>query len=371
MPKIFISYRREDSELITGRIYDRLESRFGRKNVFRDMDSILLGVDFRERISGAVGDCDVLLAIIGTHWLDVCYREGTKQGHRRLDDPDDFVNLEIRSALTRGIPVIPVLVGGARMPRDQELPEGLVELAYRNATEVASGQDFHHHVDRLIQGIGHVVPRRRTWAGPGQAVRAFLSRRWAMLGVAMVSALVLSAGLWVLLLMVSSPKGGGTGTSGHGRGDVAVTEKGKADGLAFGEWTIILNTANGDDYARQLESLGAILTIPDPNNHKNYLVIRDLRQRPAQPKPEDVSKLRLFWSKDDRPDSLKHLSAALGLNPIPSHVIVYFPDEFQEKLRQRALNFLGLKAEQIKFTTFEVRLIGGTYEPVVKKQDRK
>jgi hypothetical protein len=109
MPRIFISYRREDSELITGRIDDHLASHFGRRNVFRDLDSILPGVDFRTNISETVGNCDVQLVMIGPQWLTVSHREGARQGQRRLDDPDDLVRIEVESALARGIPVIPVL----------------------------------------------------------------------------------------------------------------------------------------------------------------------------------------------------------------------------------------------------------------------
>src|SRR5947209_12396451 len=123
MPKIFISYRREDSEHIAGRIYDRLEPCFGRDNVFLDIDTIPFGVDFREHLDQAVGRCDVLLAVIGERWLEVRFKDGPKEGQRRLDDPTDFVRIEIESALARGIPVIPVLVGTARMPDYLELPD--------------------------------------------------------------------------------------------------------------------------------------------------------------------------------------------------------------------------------------------------------
>jgi formylglycine-generating enzyme required for sulfatase activity len=154
MPKIFISYRREDSEHITGRICDHLEARFGHENVFLDVNAIPFGVDFREHLDRAVGQCGVLLAVIGEQWLDVRHREGAKQGRRRLDDPADFVRIEIESALARGIPVVPVLVGRADMPGEEELPQGLLrKLAYRQAAEVRSGRDFRDHVDRLIRGI--------------------------------------------------------------------------------------------------------------------------------------------------------------------------------------------------------------------------
>jgi formylglycine-generating enzyme required for sulfatase activity len=157
MPKIFISYRREDSEHVTGRIHDRLEPRFGRENVFLDVDTIPFGVDFREHLERAVSKCDILLAVIGDGWLDIRFKEGTRQGQRRLDDPGDFVRIEIESALARGIPVIPLLVGRANMPGQQELPEVLRQLAFRNAAEVRSGRDFNDHVERLIRGIEYLA----------------------------------------------------------------------------------------------------------------------------------------------------------------------------------------------------------------------
>ncbi len=153
MPKIFISYRREDSEAIAGRLYDRLEVHFGHDNVFIDIDNIPFGVDFRQHLDQAVSRCDVLLAVIGEQWLEVCHKDGANQGQRRLEDASDFVRIEIESALARGIPVIPVLVGKATMPANARLPQSLKELAFRNAAEVRPGRDFRDHVDRLARGI--------------------------------------------------------------------------------------------------------------------------------------------------------------------------------------------------------------------------
>ena len=156
MFNIFISYRREDSEAHAGRIYDRLVSHYDEKAVFMDVDAVPLGVDFREHLDQAVGKCNVLVVIIGEHWLEVCFKDGPKQGQRRLDDPTDFVRIEIVSALNRGIPVIPVMVGKASMPDEAALPDCLKKLAFRNAAEVRSGRDFRDHVNRLIRGIEHL-----------------------------------------------------------------------------------------------------------------------------------------------------------------------------------------------------------------------
>jgi hypothetical protein len=153
LPTIFISYRREDSEQVTGRIDDHLVARFGRDRVFLDVDAIPFGVDFRKHLEKAVAQCNVLLAVIGEQWLDIRYRAGPKQGQRRLDDPTDFVRIEIQTALNRDILVIPVLVGKATMPREEDLPDMLKPLVYRQAAEVWFGRDFRVHVDRLIDGI--------------------------------------------------------------------------------------------------------------------------------------------------------------------------------------------------------------------------
>jgi hypothetical protein len=143
--RIFMSYRREDTAYAAGWLYDRLEDTFTEGQVFKDIDSIQLGDDFVEAITGAVQSCDVLLALIGNSWLTVT----DEKGRRRLDDPDDFVRLEIEAALSRNVRVIPVLVDGARMPRAEDLPGGLVKLARRQALELNPGS-FEFDTSRLL-----------------------------------------------------------------------------------------------------------------------------------------------------------------------------------------------------------------------------
>lgn len=145
-PGIFISYRRSDSADITGRIDDRLRARFGAKNIFKDVDSIPLGVDFREYVDAQVSQCQVLLAIVGDAWLE-------PKESPRLNQERDLVRIELESALGRKIPVIPVLVGGADIPSEQDLPASLRSLVYRNAIQVRVDPDFHHDMDRLIAGL--------------------------------------------------------------------------------------------------------------------------------------------------------------------------------------------------------------------------
>jgi hypothetical protein len=146
--KIFLSYRRDDSADATGRIYDRLVQRFGKEQIFKDVDSIPLGVDFREHLGNVVGRCNLVLVVIGDRWIDA-----GSAGARRLDDAADFVRIEIESALERKIPVVPVLVRGATLPADSALPPSLRALAYRNGMSVRPDPDFHRDMDRLIAGL--------------------------------------------------------------------------------------------------------------------------------------------------------------------------------------------------------------------------
>lgn len=152
---IFVSYRRSDSADIAGRIYDRLIGKFGKSPIFKDVDSIPLGLDFKEYLDTKVGECDVLLAIIGNEWLTA----SDSNGKRRLDDPTDFVRIEIESALDRKIPVIPLLVRDARMPREEDLPPSLRKLVYRNGTPIRSDPDFHRDMDRLIAALEKYVTK--------------------------------------------------------------------------------------------------------------------------------------------------------------------------------------------------------------------
>ena len=132
MRAIFISYRREDTEGQAGRLFDDLAMHFGENSVFMDVAGIEPGRDFRRVIEEHVASCGVLLAVLGKSWLDA----KDESGRLRLEDSMDFVRLEIASALKRDIPVIPVLVRGASMPRANQLPPDLAELAYRNGVEL-------------------------------------------------------------------------------------------------------------------------------------------------------------------------------------------------------------------------------------------
>jgi hypothetical protein len=146
--KVFISYRREDSAAYAGRIQDRLERELGRDLLFIDVDGIPLGVNFVKVLHEEVAQCGVLLAVIGPSWLDLRDEDGT----RRLDNPTDFVRIEIAAALQREIPVIPILLDGTRVPKADQLPEDLKELALRNGLNVHHAS-FHTDLDRLIREL--------------------------------------------------------------------------------------------------------------------------------------------------------------------------------------------------------------------------
>ena len=154
MPRIAISYRRDDSAAITGRIFDRLVARYGSDSVFRDIDNIPLGVDFREYINTILAQTDITLVVVGKRWF------GARRGRRRIDDPADPVRVEVEAALRSGMPVIPVLVEGGGMPNVDQLSDSLKELVYRNGLDVGSGRDFDQHMERLIRNIEPILAQR-------------------------------------------------------------------------------------------------------------------------------------------------------------------------------------------------------------------
>jgi hypothetical protein len=156
VPKIFINYRRDDSAGYAGRVHDRLETEFGRQNLFMDVDAIPLGSNFAMILRNEVAKCDVLLALIGRGWSVA--RDDA--GARRLDNPADYVRVEIAAALQRDIFVVPVLVDGARMPKAGDLPKDLEDLAFRHGMSLHH-DSFHADMGRLIGGI-----RRSSTPGP-------------------------------------------------------------------------------------------------------------------------------------------------------------------------------------------------------------
>lgn len=152
MPKITISYRRADSEAMTGRIFDRLIANYGRDAIFRDIENIPAGIDFRQHINETLLKTGVLLAIVGPKWLG-----SSRGGVERINEESDPVRVEVETALRRRLPIVPVLIGNTRMPGSDQLPPSLKDFAFRNAVKIDTGRDFDHHIDLLIKSIDTIL----------------------------------------------------------------------------------------------------------------------------------------------------------------------------------------------------------------------
>lgn len=187
MPGVFISYRREDSSAYAGRLFDILSTEFGTENTFMDVDDIKGGDDFTTVIERKLDVSDALVAVIGEHWLS----ETEPNGGRRLDNPNDFVRIEIAKALQRGIRVIPVLVGGAPLPHPGDLPDNLKALCDRQALEVRDTR-FHEDAKELIEVL-HRTLHGTGFMPPEASLRRF---RPALLIAAVV---IVGALSWLLV----------------------------------------------------------------------------------------------------------------------------------------------------------------------------
>lgn len=175
--RVFISYRRDDAAGYAGRLEEALEKRLGRGSVFRDVLDIAPGADFVEAIRQRLAGAQAVLVLIGPRWAG-----GDSPGMRRIDDAQDFVRLEVQEALASGVKLIPVLLPGARMPAEDELPEALKPLARRNAMNLG---DTHWAADiaRLVDSIGIAPPRRIwPWALGAALLGAALVGGWCLVG---------------------------------------------------------------------------------------------------------------------------------------------------------------------------------------------
>ena len=189
---IFVNYRRDDFPGTAGRLRDQLADAFGPDSLFMDVDNIPAGVDFASYLNAQVAACDVFLAIVGPNWLNAT----GETGGRRIDDPDDFVRIEIAAALARNIHVIPLTIDGARLPKADELPDPLKPLIRRQAVEVRNDH-FHRDAEALIEklhralGSDRVGPKRQRapvrfqWPGTrGQITLAFAGALLVACGLA-------------------------------------------------------------------------------------------------------------------------------------------------------------------------------------------
>jgi hypothetical protein len=186
MPKILISYRRSDTDAIAGRIHDRLSAYYGEESVFMDIDSIPFATDFRDHIRDALRQTDIMLAIVGPQWLG---RQDA--GQYRIRDETDPVRIEIEAALKYGVPVMPVLVSGARMPQPSELPASLEKFSYLNAPSVDSGRDFRQHMDRVMRSIDQQFGFERNAVAPPAPKRAWTKVAAATAFVGLVVAAII------------------------------------------------------------------------------------------------------------------------------------------------------------------------------------
>lgn len=204
--KVFISYRREDSAGYAGRLFDKISSNLGRRvEIFMDIDSIPPGEDFIKIIENAVGECDIVVAIIGRAWLTIA----DKAGNRRLDNPEDFVRAEIAAALNRNIRVIPVLVQGASMPPKEQLPASLAKLIRRQAIEVSDAR-WKYDTDRLVKTIEGALGLQPNIPEPAQERHTGRGTRMWWLWPWKILAFILGIGIiwflvWMVLLYIFPP----------------------------------------------------------------------------------------------------------------------------------------------------------------------
>jgi len=190
MAGIFINYRRDDAPGVAGRLFDYLTARFPRRELFMDVDAMKPGLDFVKQLDAQVSQCHVLLAVIGPHWLDA----KDPSGHRRLDNANDYVRIELAAALTRDIPVVPLLVDGAAMPAEESLPNDLKLLVRRHALELRHTR-FSADANAILRALEELVPpRRRPW-------------RLVAAGAAVAAIIAAGAVLWPKLVSLLRPAG--------------------------------------------------------------------------------------------------------------------------------------------------------------------
>lgn len=204
MPKIVVSYRRADSAAIAGRIFDRLTTQYGDDSVFMDVDNIPFGTDFRHHIRQVLETSDIFIAVVGPHW------SGT-EGANRIREEADPVRVEVETALARGMPIIPLLVDGARMPTVADLPESLQAFAYLNAAPIDIGRDFRLHMDRVIRSVDAIaagtpntlVSRSSLAVAKGGASGSAKGRSWMLWPAALAAVAAIGAGVWAFVPMGS------------------------------------------------------------------------------------------------------------------------------------------------------------------------
>ena len=359
VPKVFISYRREDCPGHAGRIFDRLRTQFGSDAVFMDVAGIEAGTDFVDVLQTAVGSCDALLAVIGPQWLAASHA-----GRRRLDDPRDFVRIEIGGALSRKVRVLPVLVDDAAMPRSEELPDDLQPLARRQAIALRDAR-WDADIDQLIESLTRVLGQPASGGTTASASTASGRQpRWSTGRIlAIAAAAVVIVGLVLVLLRpgtsqgtpaqnrstetlaaplpaqpAAAPAGGSTSTAGPGSAEPAAAVADTTDPLADSpaEPAEAGPTASPPDVAARTP-----VRIPDVTGR----MLADAR---TLLRAEGISvQTRYVENRTERPDvvmsqtTLRPAGTATApvvmLNVVPSSIVtVQFTDGDDEIARQLA-----------------------------------
>jgi hypothetical protein len=227
MSKIFINYRRTDSDSTAGRLHDALGRTFGFENLFMDIDSMRGGDDFELVLARQVSACDIFLAIIGPNWLGA----QNDSGQRRLEDPNDYVATEIAAALKRDIPVVPTLVDGARFPSANQLPESIRALARRHAVEVRNPQ-FRRDADELVKQIRFIIKSRQAWRTRWLfAATILVRRRWRVVAAAVLTGIVSGLVTYYTLLPLMEKAAVETAAE-RTAADKATAEKAEAEKVA-------------------------------------------------------------------------------------------------------------------------------------------
>lgn len=194
MSTVFISYRRDTASGEARALFNDLVARLGKKSVFMDVDSISLGRDFRGVLQKTLGSCDVMLVLIDKEWAGI----KDSEGRVRLENPRDYVRMEVEAALKRDIVVTPVLVNGAAMPSDERLPPEIKDLAYRNGFELSHTR-WESDVEEMLRRLGLDVGNKQIDADRGPIAAGARARRGWIAGALVAALIVAASGIYALL----------------------------------------------------------------------------------------------------------------------------------------------------------------------------
>lgn len=230
---IFISYRRDDTRQAAGRLADDLSDQLGAERIFRDIEKIELGVDFEQALNQALENCEIMLVLIGRQWLMVA----DAQGQRRLDHPNDWIRIEIVTALKRGVRVVPVLIDGAPLPSEADLPEDLRPLVRRQALAVEDAR-WKSDVARLAESLARVGGLARPSSATATAPQPVASvsvpaaasgsmRKGILIGAGAVVAVVAALVIWAQDSIV------GTWQTTDEQADYVISKAGEQLQVAF------------------------------------------------------------------------------------------------------------------------------------------